>query len=141
MYFKPLLLPLLAQVALTFLVTLVMYRRRINEMKKRRIDPQRLDNRKNSRDLLDSSATSADNFSNQFEAPVLFYVAVIITLMLMLQDSVIVFLAWLYVLFRYVHSFIHITYNHVYHRFMAYILSTLVLFALWFRLAWIIFQS
>ena len=33
MYFKPLLLPLLAQIALTFIVMLIMYRKRVTEMK------------------------------------------------------------------------------------------------------------
>ena len=36
MYFKPLLLPLLAQVALTFIVMLIMYRTRIVEMKSKK---------------------------------------------------------------------------------------------------------
>jgi hypothetical protein len=39
--------------------------------------------------------------------------------------------AWLYVALRYVHSFIHLTYNRVIHRFAVYVLSTVILFMLW----------
>jgi hypothetical protein len=39
--------------------------------------------------------------------------------------------AWLYVALRYIHSFIHLTYNRVIHRFAVYVLSTVILFTLW----------
>jgi hypothetical protein len=141
MYFKPLILPLLAQVALAFIVMSAMYRNRINEMKKRRISPQRLDTHTNALNTLQDSARSADNFSNQFEAPVLFYTAILLTLILMLQDPIIVTLAWVYVALRYAHSFIHITYNRVLHRFWVYMLSSVVLLGIWIRLGSIVIQS
>jgi len=50
-------------------------------------------------------------------------------------------LAWAYVGLRYIHSFIHITYNRVLHRFAVFVFSSVVLFALWVRLGWIILQS
>ena len=141
MYFKPLLLPLLAQVALTFVVTSTMYRRRIAEMKTKRIHPQSVDTRVNSTTALTDSASASDNLANLFEFPILFYTAIVLTLVLMVQDMVIVALAWTYVASRYMHSFIHVTYNRVMHRFVVFIFSTLVLFALWTRLGWIIVQS
>jgi len=39
--------------------------------------------------------------------------------------------AWIYVALRCVHSFIHLTYNRVIHRFVVYALSAVVLFVLW----------
>ena len=141
MYFKPLLLPLLAHVLLTLIVLYTMARQRVNEMKRKKIHPQRVDNRRDSSILFKDSAASLDNYHNQFESPVLFYVAILLTLMLMLQDNIIVVLAWIYVGLRYVHSIIHITYNRVMHRFMVFIFSAVVLFAIWVRLSWLIIQA
>lgn len=141
MYFKPLLLPLLAQVVLTFLVMLTMYRKRVTEMKTKRIHPQRAKTRSSAQAVLSDSEPSANNYANLFESPVLFYTAILLTLILMLQDTTLVMLAWTYVISRYIHSFIHITYNRVMHRFAVFIFSSFVLLAFWLRLGWIIVQS
>ncbi|MDH3902356.1 MAG: MAPEG family protein [Xanthomonadales bacterium] len=141
MYFKPLLLPLLAQIALTFIVMIIMYRKRVNEMKIKRIHPQRIRTRSKSKALLTDSASSADNFSNLFELPVLFYTAILLTLILMVQDSLLVILAWSFVVSRYLHSFIHVSYNRVMHRFSVFVFSAFVLLAYWVRLGWIILQG
>ena len=141
MYFKPLLIPLLVQVAITFVVMVIMYRKRVTEMKSKRIHPQRAKSRSAAHGIWPDSETASDNYANLFETPVLFYVAILLALILMLQDSIIVILSWTYVMSRFIHSFIHITYNRVMHRFGVFIFSSLVLFAIWIRLAWIIFQS
>ena len=141
MYFKPLLIPLLAQVALTFIVMLIMYRKRVAEMQLKRIHPQRVKTRSITHGVLVDSESAANNYLNLFESPVLFYVAILLTLMLMVQDSILVILVWTYVISRYVHSFIHVTYNRVMHRFSVFIFSSFVLFAIWVRLGWIILQS
>jgi len=141
MYFKPLLLPLLAQVVLTFVVMLVMYRKRVAEMKSKRIHPQRTKSRSMTHGVLTDSETAANNYANLFESPVLFYTAILLTLILMVQDTILVALAWTYVSSRYAHSFIHITYNRVMHRFSVFIFSSFVLLAMWVRLGWIIIQS
>jgi hypothetical protein len=140
MYFKPLLFPLMAQVLLTFIVLYIMGRKRVNEIKRNRINPQSTNTRQNSRAVFKDSAAASDNYHNQLESPLLFYVAILLTLMLMIQDYVIVLLAWTWVASRYVHAFIHITYNNVLHRFAVFVISSLVLFAIWFRLGWILIQ-
>ena len=141
MYFKPLLLPLLAQVALTFIVMINMYRKRVSEMKTKQIHPQQIKTRYKSKALLTDSASAADNYSNLFELPSLFYLAIILTLTLLVQDSILVVLAWLFVFSRYLHSFIHVSYNNVMHRFSVFIFSSFVLLAYWVRLGWIILQA
>jgi hypothetical protein len=140
MYFRPLLIPLLAQVGLTFIVMLVMYRTRVAEMKSKKIHPQNMKSRSAAHGLLSNSETAADNYANLFESPVLFYTAILLTLSLMVQDNILVILSWLYVTSRYIHSFIHITYNKVMHRFSVFVFSSLVLLAIWVRLGWIILQ-
>jgi len=141
MYFKPLLLPLLAQIALTFIVMLTMYQKRVAEMKSKRIHPQRTKTRSRTHGVLTDSESAANNYSNLLESPILFYVAILLTLVLMVQDSILVVLAWTYVAARYVHSFIHVTYNRVMHRFTAFVFSCFVLLAIWVRIGWIIIQS
>jgi hypothetical protein len=141
MYFKPLLLPLLALVALTFIVMVTMYQKRVAEMKSKRIHPQRIKTRSGAHGVLTDAESAANNFSNLLESPILFYVAILLTLILMVQDSILVVLAWTYVAARYVHSFIHVTYNRVMHRFTAFVFSSFVLLAIWVRIGWIIIQS
>jgi hypothetical protein len=138
MYYKPLLMPLLIQVFLTFFVWLKMYVSRISEMQEKHIDAQQVSTRTKGRQALIDSAASADNFMNQFEMPVLFYTAILLALILMWQDPVLVAFSWLFVALRIAHSIIHTTYNNVMHRFWVYVLSCGVLLGMWVRLGWYI---
>ena len=135
MFYKPILLPLLALVFLTFVVWVFMYVTRLSEIRRKNIDPQDLDTRVHGQALLTESPRQADNLKNLFELPVLFYVAALLSMVLMIQDPFLVQLAWGYVALRYVHSFVHCTYNRVMHRFMAYAASGIALMFIWARLA------
>ena len=135
MFYKPMLLPILAQVFLTFAVWIYMYVTRLSEIRRKNINPQDLDTRVNGQALLTDSPRQADNLKNLFEMPVLFYVAALLSMVLMIQDAFLVQLAWGYVALRYVHSFVHCTYNRVMHRFMAYAASCVLLILIWARLA------
>jgi len=135
MFYKPMLLPILAQVFLTFAVWIYMYVTRLSEIRRKNINPQDLDTRVNGQALLTDSPRQADNLKNLFEMPVLFYVAALLSMVLMIQDAFLVQLAWGYVALRYLHSFVHCTYNRVMHRFMAYAASCVLLILIWARLA------
>jgi hypothetical protein len=135
MSFNPILLPLLAMVFLTFAVWVYLYALRIPEIKRLGIDPDDLQDRAESHKLLTVSAAASNNLKNLFEVPILFYLAVMITMLLMIQDDVLVWLAWGFVILRVAHSAIHCSYNRVMHRFMAYLLSCLFLMFMWIRLA------
>jgi hypothetical protein len=128
-------LPVLALVALTFAVWIYMYVARIGEMQRKKIHAQKLDTRVHAQALLTDSAVVADNLKNLFEVPVLFYTGVLLSMILMIQDSLLVQLSWGYVALRFVHSLVHCTYNRVMHRFIAYLASCLVLMLLWVRIA------
>jgi hypothetical protein len=141
MFYKPLMLPLLAQVLLTFIVMLRMYYQRLGEYHAKSIEPQSVPDRAHSHGVLVDSAASSDNFINLFEMPVLFYVALLLSLNLMLPDMTMVLLAWVFVILRGVHSFIHTTYNTVIHRFAVFVASSLVLLGMWVRLGWYIIIS
>lgn len=128
---KLIFLPLLAQVLLTAIVWFWMYKTRIAEMKRNRINPQALSNNADATKHLKSVAAPADNFKNLFEIPVLFYVAVTTLYVTQMVDTLFLTLAGVFVLFRYIHSFVHITYNKVMHRFTVYAISTLTIWIMW----------
>jgi hypothetical protein len=141
MFFKPMLLPVIAMVGLTFAVWFFMYVTRFNEMGRKNIDPQALDTHARALALLTESSGPASNLRNLFELPMLFYLAVVLTLVLLIQDSWLIALSWAYVLLRAAHSFIHCTYNKVVHRFTAYAASCVVLFLMWAQLAWYVISN
>ena len=122
--------PMLAMVLLTAIVAGVMYRRRIGEMRARRIHPQKLATSAQTAGALEDTRAS-DNFRNLFEAPVLFYAAVLTIHSAQLTGTACLVLAWLFVAVRIVHSSIHCTYNRVMHRFAAFVTSLGVLWILW----------
>ena len=133
---NPLLLPLLAMVALTLVVWVRLYLVRIPEMKRSRIDPQRLAGSADKGLLKDTRAS--DNFMNLFEVPVLFYVLVLATMLAGVQDTLLLALAWAFVALRAMHSAIQCSYNRVMHRFSVYALATASLFFYLGRLAWLV---
>ncbi|MEP7061790.1 MAG: MAPEG family protein [Betaproteobacteria bacterium] len=135
-----LLYPVLAMVLLTAIVALVLLARRIGEMKARRIRPQAVAASRDMASMLDDHRAS-DNFRNLFEAPVLFYVAMLAGITVHAASAWIVALAWLFVELRYAHSYVHCTYNRVMHRFKVYCASMPVLFAIWGTLAWRLLQA
>ena len=135
-----LLFPLLAMVLLTALVAGLLYVRRVTEMKRRHIRPQAVAAARDMAGMLEDNRAS-DNYRNLFEAPVLFYAAMLTGVAIHAAGGWLVALAWLYVALRYAHSAIQCTYNRVMHRFAVFIASMLVLFVIWGTLAWRILQA
>lgn len=132
---KAMVWPVVAMVALTFVVSRLLYRRRIAEMRAKRIPPQALATSAAMAAKLED-VTAADNYRNLFEAPVLFYVAAVVAMIFDLANAAIVSLAWVYVGCRVVHSAIHCTVNRVLHRLAAFLASHAVLFVLWLAIVW-----
>ena len=124
------LLPAFALVMLTAIVAAALYRERFREIAHRRIDPQALSTSASMRQTLQNTQAS-DNFKNLFETPVLFYALCAFLATGQVISSFFIAGAWTYVLLRYIHSYIHLTYNRVMHRFLVYFLSILVLFGMW----------
>ncbi len=71
------------------------------------------------------------NYMNLLELPVLFYVICLLIYVTGVTTPWLLSCAWAYVALRVVHSIIHLSYNHVVHRFAAFGLSNFVLIALW----------
>lgn len=123
-------LPALAMVALTFAVLGAMFRRRVAQMKRDRIHPQRVSTSQEAAALY-TDVAPADNYRNLFEMPVLFYLALVVAALTDQVTATVLGLAWAYVGARALHSVIHCTYNKVMHRFRAFLLSVIALVSLW----------
>jgi hypothetical protein len=77
----------------------------------------------------------ANSYHNQFELPVLFYTVVALALITRQAGLVFVALAWLFVLARLVHAYIHTTSNAIRWRFRVFLVGAVVLMAMWILLA------
>ncbi|HTC06579.1 MAG TPA: MAPEG family protein [Xanthobacteraceae bacterium] len=73
----------------------------------------------------------ANAFANQFELPVLFYVLTILEYVTHLAGIVFVVLAWVFVVFRLLHAYVHVTSNIVRLRGALYGVGALVLIVMW----------
>jgi hypothetical protein len=71
------------------------------------------------------------SYSNQFELPVLFYVLTILAWVTRHADLVFVVLAWIFVIFRYLQAYVHVTSNLVRLRGAFFGVSALVLAVMW----------
>ncbi|MGU3492632.1 MAPEG family protein [Xanthobacteraceae bacterium A53D] len=122
------LLPLFVQVALTFIVLLVMGGRRAGPLRDGSVGREA---------ALDDSRfpaparQAANNFRNQFELPVLFYVVTILALVTRKADIVFVILAWVFVVSRIAHAFVHLGSNEVRLRFPIYLVGFVALVIMW----------
>lgn len=76
------------------------------------------------------------NYMNLLEAPMLFYALCIAVEASALGSSLFLSLAWTYVALRVIHSLIHLSYNNVIHRLIAFASSNLVLAIGWGLFAW-----
>ena len=83
----------------------------------------------------DDATKRANSYRNQFEAPVLFYAVVAFALITKGADTLMIVLAWLFVLTRMVHAAIHIGPNKVRWRSPAFALGFLIVVLMWIKLA------
>ncbi|MBL4612566.1 MAG: MAPEG family protein [Emcibacter sp.] len=73
-------------------------------------------------------------WSNLYEVPVLFYAVCAAILALRLDDMIFTYMAYSFFGLRLVQSFIHTTYNNVYHRLLIFSCGMVTVLAMWVRL-------
>ena len=133
MSIQMILIPVFVQVALTFALLLWMaFARRASlargETKVRDIALRQ--------SVWPAKPTQISNcYDSQFQIPVLFYVVVILAWIVKQADLLFVVMAWIFVLSRLLHAYIHTTSNHVPTRFNIFAVGVLVLLAMWIILA------
>ncbi|MEQ1616074.1 MAG: MAPEG family protein [Hyphomicrobiaceae bacterium] len=125
-------LPVFAQVLLTFVVLIVMALRRRDAFAAGSVKMKDIALGQNA--WPDDATQAANNFKNQFETPVLFYVACAFALMTKSVDYAMVVLAWVYVASRVGHALIHLGVNNVMQRFYVYLVGLVALLIMWILL-------
>ncbi len=128
---KLLVLAMALQVLLTIAVLILMGRERVPRVMRGEIPVADIAVDRSAYPL--KARLLSNNFDNQFQLPVLFYVGALVALTTNLVDILLLGLAMIFVVLRYVHAIIHVTTNQVHRRFAAYSagLAVLAVFWLW----------
>lgn len=74
-------------------------------------------------------------FNNQFETPVYFFMAAVLSMLLPVQDAWIVIAGWVYVASRIAHIAVYVAINHLQTRFGMFFIGFTALGVMWARLA------
>ncbi len=127
------LFPIVAMVALVVFIVVRLFRSRVRALRRSNISIGFYELYQGSEEPDELRALSR-HFANLFELPILFYVACIVAYVSVQVDLLLVLLAWLFVISRYVHSYIHLTSNIVIHRFRVYGIGIVVLVLMWLTL-------
>jgi hypothetical protein len=129
MSLQAVLLPLFVEVILTFALLFWMAPLRAHAFSSGAVRPQDIALREQK--WPQQAAKVANAFSNQFELPVLFYVLTILAYVTHHAGIVFLVLAWVFVVFRLLHAYVHVTSNIVRLRGSLYIVSALTLAVNW----------
>lgn len=122
--------PMFAMVVLTFIIFSINFYWRVESVRSRKVHIRyyRLQQDDN---VPPHIVAGGRQMSHLFETPVLFYVACALAIILGLEGAVMIGLAWAYVAARIVHAVIHMTYNNVIHRLVAFQVSFILLLVMW----------
>jgi hypothetical protein len=121
--------PFFAMVFLTLLVWVYMYIRRIGFITSSKLMPKDLTPSALAQLSPPSVSNPSDNLKNLFEIPIIFYALVLYLFVTKQVDAVYVSAAWVFVVFRALHSAVHCTFNRIMLRFYLYLFSAI---AVWF---------
>ena len=119
-----LLTPVLVLIIWTFIIFLIMAFGRVSFMN----NPQDAANSKDYKSQLPAWVNrTADNYNHLFEQPVAFYAVILSIGLINSFDSLMVQLAWAYVLIRIIHSLVQLTINIVLVRFFLFASGWLII--------------
>lgn len=119
-----------AMVLLTIVVGLVAFKTRVASVKTGAVRAK-FYSLMQGQDVPDNVVKSTRNFNNQFEVPVLFYVVCTLHVVLGLENLVALVAAWAFVGFRVAHAYIHLNYNYLLHRVIAFWAAVFCVLVLW----------
>jgi hypothetical protein len=129
MSFQVVLLPLFAQVALTFVLMFWMGSQRVGAIKRK--ETRMADVALGQLNWPPRVQQISNCYASQFQVPLLFYVLFILVIVTHHADLLFVALAWVFVLLRILHAYIHTGTNYVPHRFNAFLAGAVVLLVMW----------
>ncbi len=129
MTIEAILLPMFAQVALTFGLLFWMTILRLRVIGLGDVKPQQVALREPAWPPYVLQIGNA--FHNQIELPVLFYAVVLLALTTETLDVILCVLSWMFVLSRFVHAYIHVTSNRLDHRTAVFLVGAIALALMW----------
>jgi hypothetical protein len=129
MSIQAVLLPLFVHVAMTFALMFWMAFSRIGAIKRK--ETKMADVALGQLNWPPRVQQISNSYHSQFQLPVLFYVLTILVIVTHHADFVFVVMAWLFVLTRLLHAYIHTGSNLVRHRFNAFAAGVMILLAMW----------
>jgi hypothetical protein len=123
------LLPLFVQVVLTFALGFWLAGLRAPAVRRGKIKPRDIALREPNwpKHMLQVG----NSYQNQFEVPVLFYVLTVLAIVTKQADLLFVVLAWVFVLSRVAHAYVHVTSNHLGRRGAWFGIGAVVLAIMW----------
>jgi hypothetical protein len=121
--------PFFVMVLLTLVVWVYMYARRIPFIQRSSLRAQQFTPAELARISPPAVSNPSDNLKNLFEIPTIFYALALYLYVTHRVDSTYLAAAWVFVVFRVLHSLVHCTVNIILLRFWLYAVSTV---ALWF---------
>lgn len=124
--------PMLSHVALVFGIYVLLGLRRRDAVRE---GHARISQFRENQDEPSESLFVRNNLENQFELPMLFHAACLALYAVGAASVLAVMMAWLFVVSRYVHSYIHVTSNRIRYRQRAFTAGFAILAAMWLLLA------
>jgi hypothetical protein len=129
MSIQAVLLPLFVQVVLTFVLLFWTGRLRVGSVRRGEVKPRDISLREPNWNK--GTTQVANAYHNQLELPLLFYVLTILAWITKQADLLFVVLAWVFVVLRILHAFVHVTSNRLSQRFGMFAASVIVLLIMW----------
>ncbi|MEH6345349.1 MAG: MAPEG family protein [Bermanella sp.] len=125
--------PMFVMVLLTLFVGLITVKARFMSIKNREISMKYYQLMQGD-NIPNAITLSTRCFNNMFEVPVMFYVAATLYLVLGIESTTGLVLAWAFVILRVIQAFIHLGYNNVIHRLIVFWLGFFTAISIWVNL-------
>ena len=129
MSIQSILLPMVVQVLLTFILLFWMIGLRLQALRRGQVRAESIALRESKWPPRVIQIGNA--FHNQLEVPVLFYVVMLLALETQTLDLFILVLAWMFVVSRIVHAWIHVTSNQLEHRTPVFLVGAIAVLLIW----------
>ena len=129
MSIQAVLLPLFVEVALTFVLLFWMAGARFAAVRRGDVRPR--DVALGESNWPKQETQIANAYHNQIQLPVLFYVLTILAIVTRHADLLFVVLAWIFVVLRLAHAYVHVTSNRLGRRFAVFAAGAVVLVVMW----------
>ena len=133
MSMQAVLMPVFAQVALTFVLLFWMQFLRLQAVRRGQVPAHEVALREPNWPARVTQISNA--YHNQLETPLLFYVLILLAMVTQTADSILLVLSWLFVASRLVHAYIHVTSNRIGARAPVFLVGAIGLALMWIIVA------